>query len=330
MPAHSGYPIVEERALRPPRRRLGIFARRDPDELPATPVGTVLVFALNGEYKAYTEGRHLRGSEEAVVKAGSVSVVYMRSRQFTLTVEIPSRDMGYPFQVRVTFTCRVTDPEAVVAAGVEDAAGILANHLRNDAHLMRLGATRPVEEVHRLSGEVVNRVRAYLEFCPCRIDGLEVTLVNVALLPPHDILVHGQRLKQLTWDRESKELRWAIENRDVARIEEIFKRGAEAATAFGVSREQVLMTDAVGIVRESRDQRMKALSELIDHMPEGALDFLPVDTYTLIKKALTSVVGDTPFVEIPQDAERPALGEGEARGKDAGGPRRVGLEDLDE
>ncbi|MFF5204938.1 hypothetical protein [Streptosporangium sp. NPDC000396] len=330
MPASSGYPIVEERALRPPQRRLGLFARRNPDELPETPVGTVLVFAVNGGYKAYTEGHHLRGSEDAVVAARSVSVVYMRGRQFTLTIEIPSQDMGYHFLVKVTFRCKVTDPEAVVAAGVEDAAEILADHLRNDAQLMQLGTTRPIEEVHLLSVEVTNRIRAYLEFYPPRIDGIDVALVNVGLLPPNDILVHGQRLKQLKWDRESKELQWAIENRDVARIEEIFKRGAEASTAFGVSREQLLMTDAVGITREAQELRMKSLSELINRMPDGALDFLPIDTQILINRVMTSVIGDDPFIEAPKNAARPELGGGRPSKDEDDGPRRIRLEDLDD
>ncbi|MEU4830098.1 hypothetical protein [Streptosporangium sp. NPDC023615] len=330
MPAYGDYPIVEERALRPPRRRWGLFPHRTLDELPETSVGTVLVFALNGGYKAYTEGHHLRGTEDAVVEARSVSVVYMRNRQITLAMELPSQDMGYQFLLKVAFRCRVIDAEAVVSAGVENAAELLANHLRDDAQLMQLGTTRPVEEVHLLSVDVVNRVRAYLEFYPPRIDGLEVTLVSVDLLPPSDILAHGQRLKQLKWDRESKELRWAIENRDVARIEEIFKRGVEAGTAFGVSREQLLMTDAIAINRDTQENRMRTLSELINRMPDGALDFLPLDTHRLIKSVMTSVTGDDPFVEVPTTPEPPVLGSGRPPQNGNDGPRRVRLEDLDD
>ncbi len=330
MPASSGYPIIEERSLRPPQRRLGLFPRRNLHELPETPVGTVLVFAVNGGYQAYTEGQHLRGAEDAVVRARSVSVVYVRSRQIAIGVEIPSQDMGYHFLVKVTFKCKVTDPETVVAAGVEDASTLLGNHLRDDAQLMRLGMTRPIEEVHLLSVDVTSQVRAYLEFCPPRIDGLEVVLVNVALLPPNDILVHGQRLKQLKWDREGKELEWAIENQDVARIEEIFKRGVEATTAFGVSRDQLLMPDAVVITREAQENRMKALSELINRLPDGALDFLPIDTQRLIDRVMTSVIGDAPFIEAPENPERPGLGKGRAFEDADDGPRRIGLEDLDD
>ncbi|MER7128367.1 hypothetical protein [Streptosporangium saharense] len=327
MSALRGYPIVEERSLQPPQRRLGFLVRRDLAELPETPVGTVLVFSVNGAYKAYTEGAHLRGSEEAVVRAKSVSVVYLRSRQVMAGIEIPSQDMGYGFQVQATFTCRVSDPEAVVASGVEDAATILRDHLRNDAGLMRLGVTRPVEEVHLLSVEVASRVRAYLEFCPPRLDGVDVTLVNVALLPPNDILAHGQSVKQLKWTGEIKEMQWAIENRDVARIEEIFKRGAEATTAFGVSREQLMMTDAVGITREAQENRMRSLSDLFHRLPEGTLDFLPIDTQGLINRVMTSIIGESPFVETSRD--RLELGEGRPGDRDEK-PRRIGLEDLDD
>ncbi|MEV8638303.1 hypothetical protein AB0395_42290 [Streptosporangium sp. NPDC051023] len=330
MPALSGYPIVEERALRPPRRRLGIFTRRDLSELPETPVGTVLVFAVNGAYQAYTEGEHLRGSEEAVVRARSVSVVYLRGRQVMVGVEIPSQDMGYPFQVQATFACKVTDPETIVATGVEDAATILRDHLRDDAGLMQLGMTRPVEEVHLLSVEVANRVRAYLEFCPPRIAGLEVALVNVTLLPPNDILAHGQRIKQLKWSGETKELEWAVENRDVSRIEEILKRGAEATVAFGVSRDQLLMTDAVSVTREAQESRRQALSELINRLPDGSLDFLPIDTQRLIERVMTPIIGDAPFVEGPGNSERLGIGEGRTSSDGDAGPRRIGLEDLDD
>ncbi|MEV7008398.1 hypothetical protein [Streptosporangium sp. NPDC051022] len=330
MSALSGYPIIEERALRPPQRLLGLFPRRNLEELPETPVGTVLVFAVNGGYKAYTEGRHLRGGEDAVVRAKSVSVVYVRSHRVTLSVEIPSRDMGYPFQLQATFACKVTDPETIVASGVDDAATILGNHLRDDAQLMRLGMARPIEEVHLLSSDVTSQVRAYLEFCPPRVDGLEATLVNVDLLPPEDILTHGQQLKQLTWTGERKELEWAIENRDVTRIETIFRRGVEASLALGASREEVLLSDSVMVTYKAQAARMKALSDLIDSMPEGALDFLPIDTHRLINRAINSIVGGDPPIEAPRDGERLGLTEGKAF-KDSGeGPRRIGLEELDD
>ncbi|WP_189237458.1 hypothetical protein [Planomonospora parontospora] len=322
---------MEERTLRPPRRRLGLFARRDPGELPEAPTGTVLVFAVNGGYKAYTDIGHLRGSEDAVVEARSVSVVYVRSRRVVVDVEIPSADMGYHFLVRTTFECRVTDPEAVVSAGVENAATILDHHLRNDPELMRLGAVRPVEEAHGLSADVSGRVRAYLEFYPARIPGIEVNLANVTVLPPTDILAHGQQIKRLKWETERKQLEWVIENRDVARIEEIFKRGTEAAVALGVSRDQLLMGDAVSISREAEVTRMKYLAELIEGLPEGSLDFLPVDTHALINRAMKSVTGVEPFVEASPGPEQPRAVESRpSRAGDDDRPRMIGLEELDD
>ncbi|MBG0826822.1 hypothetical protein HS041_03410 [Planomonospora sp. ID67723] len=331
MPPHTGYPIVEERTLRPPRRRLGLFARRDPGELPEAPTGTVLVFAVNGGYKVYPDSGHLRGSEDAVVEARSVSVVYVRSRRVMVDVEIPSGDMGYHFLVRTTFECRVTDPEAVVASGVENATVILDHHLRNDPELMRLGVAWPVEETHRLSSEVSGRIRAYLEFYPARIPGIEVSLANITVLPPADILTHGQQIKQLKWETERKQMEWVIENQDVARIEEIFKRGAEAAVALGVSRDQLMMGDAVSITREAEVSRMKYLAELIEGLPEGSLDFLPVDTHALINKAMKSVAGVEPFMEDARGVEQPRAVEGRpSRTGDDGHPRMIGLEELDD
>ncbi|MER6944168.1 hypothetical protein ABT294_09110 [Nonomuraea sp. NPDC000554] len=325
----STYPIIDEQPLKPAHRRLGLFARRDPRELPGTPAGAVLVFEVHGGYHAFTERRHLKGSEDAVVEAVSVAVVDVRSRTVPVEVLIPSGDLGYRFVVRSNFKCRVTNPEAVVAAHVRDVAENLANHLRTDAQLMRLGLTRPIEQTNVLAPEVAARVQAYLEFQPPEIDGVDVVLTNVELLMPDDVVVHGQGLKKLQWARESKELLWAIENRDVARIEEIFQRGVEAVTALGVSRDQVLMNDAVGVVHQAQEQRMKHLSGLMSQLPEGSLDFLPIDSHKLINRIMQSVAGVEPYVEVPAPDELPVLTEGKhARAED--GPRSIGLEDLDD
>ncbi|GAA5047814.1 hypothetical protein HNP84_000298 [Thermocatellispora tengchongensis] len=341
----STYPIIDERPLRAARRHFGLFARRDVSELPETPAGAVLVFEVNGGYKAFTERRHLKGSEEAVVEAVSVAVVDVRGRTVPVEVRIPSRDLGYRFVVRATFRCRVTHPETVVAEHVRDVSVMLADHLRRDVTLMRLGMNRPIEETHALSLDVATRVQAYLEYCPPEIDGVEVALTNVELLLPNDVVVHGQGLKKLQWEGETKELLWAIENKDVARIEAIFKRGVDAVTALGVSRDQVLMTDAISVSREAEEQRMRYLSELIGKLPEGALDFLPVDTYKLINRMLKSVAGVEAFVESGQvesgqvgsgqvgsgqQDERRVLGGGRHARGDDDGPRPIGLEDLDD
>ncbi|GAA3133236.1 hypothetical protein GCM10010466_24830 [Planomonospora alba] len=329
MPPHTGYPILEERTLPPPRRRLGLFTRRDPGELPDAPPGTVLVFAVNGGYKAYTDSGHLRGSEDAVVEARSVSVVYVRNRRVRVDVELPSGDMGYSFLLRATFECRVTDPEAVVAAGLDDAATVLHHHLRNDTELMELGKGARVEDVHALSATVSGRVRAYLEFYPARLPGTEARLADVAVLPPNDILHHGQRIKQLGWEQERKVLEWAIENRDVARIEEIFRRGAEAAAALAASRGELQLGDAVSIAREAEVNRVKYLTDLIERLPEGSLDFLPIDTQVLVNKVMKSVAGVEPFADSPTDADRPRAVENKQAGAGDDGPRMIGLEDLD-
>ncbi|MEV1248937.1 hypothetical protein ACIBO2_44530 [Nonomuraea sp. NPDC050022] len=323
------YPIIDEQPLPPAQRSWGFFTRRDTSQLPATPAGAVLVFEVHGGHRAFMERRHLKGSEEAVVEAVSVAVVDVRTRSVHVEVQLPSRDLGYRFIVRANFKCRVTNPETVVADHVQDVAEILAGHLRKDAKLMQLGATRPIEDTHALAPEVAARVQAYLEFYPPTIDGMEVDLAHVELFMPNDVIVHGKSLKKLQWEGESKELLWAIENRDVARIENIFQRGVEAVTALSVSREQLLMGDAVSVAREIQEQRMKSLSDLLRQLPDGALDFLPIDSQRLINQMMKAVTGVEPFIDSSETEERRALGESRhARGED--GPRSIGLEDLDD
>ncbi|MEV5414038.1 hypothetical protein AB0K60_35045 [Thermopolyspora sp. NPDC052614] len=326
----GSYPIVQERSLKPARRRWGLFARRDVDELPETPAGAILVFEIEGGFRAFSERRHLTGSEEAVVNAVSVSVVDVRTRSVTVEVPIPSQDLGYRFPVRVEFKCRVVEPELVVEHHVADVAAILASHLRGDVKLMQLGRNRPIEETYALIPEVSARIQAYLEVYPPEIEGMRITFAGVDLRLPDDVVVHSKGIKRLQWERESKELLVAIENRDVARIEDIFRRGPEAAAALGISREQLLMPDAVELVRKAEEQRLTHLSDLLKRLPDGALDFLPVDTHRLLNQVMKSVTGVELVIE-PSDDNRPQLGGGRhARADDADGPRPIDLEDLDD
>lgn len=324
------YPILHERPLRPAGRRWGLFARRELDELPETPAGSILVFEVDGGFHAFAERRHLKGSEEAVVNAVSVSVVDVRTRSVSVDIPIPSKDLGYRFPVRVDFKCRVEQPEVVVEHHIADVAAILAAHLRNDVTLMQLGMNRPIEETYSLVPEVSARVQAYLEIYPPEIEGMRIEFAGVDLRLPDDVVVHSKGMKRLQWERETKELAAAIENRDAARIEEIFRRGTEAAAALGVARDQLLMPDAIAMVREEQEQRLRHLYELINRLPDGTLDFLPVDTRRLVNEALKSVTGEDLVLDEPADQDRPELGRGRhAKADDADGPRSIGLEDLD-
>ncbi|WP_406673848.1 hypothetical protein WBK31_35630 [Nonomuraea sp. N2-4H] len=325
----TSYPIIEEQDLPPSQRRFGIFARRDPAQLPQPRAGTVLVFEVHGGHHAFAERGHPRGTEEAVVEARSVAVVDVRARHVSAEVELPSRDLGYKFTVRANFRCRVTNPETVVADHVKDVAEILAGHLRKDSTLMQLGATRPIEDVNALAPDVVSRVQAFLEFHPPVIDGMEIALENVELLMPDDVAVHGRGLKRIQWGGESAELRAAIENRDVERIESILQRGVEAATALGISREQIMMNDVVQASRALHKERLQRLQKVLDSLPEGSLDFLPIDSQQLLSKVMKAMAGFEPFDEVPGSEERPALPDGRDRGE-TDGPRSIGLEDLDD
>ncbi|MEU6711368.1 hypothetical protein ABZ897_07775 [Nonomuraea sp. NPDC046802] len=324
MKSPASYPIIEERPFKPAQRRFGLFARRDVGELPNVPVGAVMVFEVHGGYHAFTERRHLKGTEEAVVEAVSVSVVDVRNRTVPVTVDIPSADLGYSFTVKALFKCQAVNPEAVVAGHIRDVGEHLADHLRADIGLMQLGKGRRIEEINDLVPAVCNRIQAYLEFTPPEIDGMEIGLPSVDLVMPDDVVEHGKGMKQVEWGGQIKELRAAIENRDVERLVHVFQGGLPAAMALGISRQELLMPDAAAMIRDREEQQVKNMFDFVRQLPSSTFDFVPIDTRHMLNELTSSQFG----IELFPDHSAPRqLGPAESG---HGGPRAVGLEDVDE
>lgn len=317
------YPIIEERPLPPAERRF-LRSRRDLGQLPDKPPGAVLVFEVAGGHYAFTERRHLKGSEDELVEAISASVVDVRTSPVIVGLRLPSADLAHDFPLQVTFTCTVTAPEKIVKQGLTDVAAVLARHLAGDAELLSMGMRRPIEAVHELRPQVVARVKAYLDVLPAEIDGMEVRLSAVDLLLPDDVRGHARDLRTVRRQGEVAELLHALENKDVARIEEILGRGTSAGLALAISRGHIPIGDAVTIQRESDDQRAAYLHDMIKAMPEGSLDFLPLNTRVLIEELARSVIGPQAAGSMFGPAERSAeLENGQT-------PRPLGLEDLDD
>jgi hypothetical protein len=309
-------------------------SRRELSELPDQRPGTVLVFEVNGGYQEFAERRHLRGSEDALIDAVSVSVIDTRSRSVPVDLAIPSTDLAHDFPVRVTFRCTVTDAVAVVADGLRNVAAVLADHLREDLELQKLGMDFGIEQVHRLRPLVMSRIKAYVEFIPPRINGMRVALSGVDVLLPTDVRDHAMGMKGLRRADEINTVRSAFENKDVARIEEILHRGMAAGLALGVSRNEVPVGEAVVMQRqaeiaerEMEAQRVKYLIDLIHKLPESSLDFLPIDTHVLVQSITRSLLGaDAP---MPASPPRPAVGDGRPTAN-GDAPRPLGMEESDD
>ncbi|MBB5083159.1 hypothetical protein [Nonomuraea endophytica] len=320
------YPIIEERALAPVPRRF-LRTRRDLADLPETPPGSVLVFEVAAGYHAFTERRHLRGAEDEVVDAVSVSVVDVRTCSVIAQVPLPSADLAHDFPLRATFTCTVTHPEKIVEQGLKDIGEVLAHYLSADTELLSLGLRYPIEKIYQLRQHVVARVKAHVEVMPPEIDGMTVALARVDLLLPEDVRGHAIDLKTVRREGEVTELKQALENKDVARIEEILCRGTAAGMALGVSRGHVAIGDAVLHQSEAENRRAEYVLEMIKALPQGSLDFLPVNTRMLLEQFGRSVLGPDKATTIVEGAAPPVP---PAPLVDGSAPRPLGLEDLDD
>ncbi|MGN9787855.1 hypothetical protein ACTMTF_40975 [Nonomuraea sp. ZG12] len=323
MQTASPYPVIAERSLRPVPRKLLRGARRDPAELPEQPPGTVLVFHTKGGYQAFAERRHLTGSEEAVVQAVAVSVVDVRGRYVLVGVPIPSSDLAHDFPVQVTFRCTVKDAARVVEEGPRDLHMLLGAYLREDLELQKMGLDWGIEGIHRLRPLVVARVKAFFEVVPPQVEGVEVALSSVDVLLPADVKDHARGMKGMRWEEEANDLRAAIESKDVARIEAFLHRGNVGRLALGISRNAVPIADAVTMLGAVEEQQAARIFEVIRALPEGALDFLPIDTRALFQEAMR-VAG----VNSSATSEAPPL-EQRGAGKHSE-PRPLGLEESDD
>ncbi len=327
------YPILKEQALGPARRRWLLGGRRDPAELPEQMPGTILVFEVNGGYRAFHERRHLTGAEEQVVDAVAVSVVDVRRREVVVDFEIPSASPANDFLIRTSFRCTVMRPEAIVAAGLTDLPKVLRDYLRGDSEMMTLGMGRSVEEINEVRRHVSARIESYFAVMPPDIEGMRVELSSVQVLTPPRLRDHATEVQGEKWREEVEELRRAFEGIDVDRLSKILQDQI-ATVALGISRNQIDIGDAVNRQDASIERRMAYLLKMIEAMPEGALDFLPVDTKLLLDTLTQHVVGPNQplsagLASSNGDADtRPSLQERD-RSRDDERPRAVDEESLD-
>jgi hypothetical protein len=331
------YPILKERTLGPVRRRWLLGGRRDPAELPEQPPGTVLVFEANGAYRAFHERRHLTGAEELVIDAVSVSVVDVRRRDVVVDLEIASASPANDFLIRASFRCTVTRPEAIVAARLADVSKVLRDYLCGDAELTTLGMERSVEAINEVRRHVAARLDSYVAVVPPEIDGMNVELSAVQVLTPPRLRDHATELQGEKWREEIEELRQAFEGADVERISEILQDQLKTV-ALGISRHQVHIGEVMNRQEALADRKMEYLLRMIEAMPAGALDFLPVDTKRLLDTLTRHVVGpdqslhgELPSANSPNgDVKiRPSLPE-LGRGRDVERPRPLDEESLDD
>ena len=154
---------------------------RDTDAVPRAAAHQVLVYRVRGQY--VLDNAELDYEDDQVLAANHVTVVDCR-RDAPVTVEltIPSADAAH-FTLRVTFTCTVNDPVAVVRNGV-NAQSALASYLTSRSRIFQLGLKYDLEGVNEVRQDVSAQIMALRTLKPPNIDGMSVDIADIGVLTP--------------------------------------------------------------------------------------------------------------------------------------------------
>jgi hypothetical protein len=167
----GSYPIVSQLELEDPAKRWR-GKRRDRSEIPKIKAHEILVWRVGDKY--VIDSRQLRGSDDVVVDASSVSVVSVRpGTEVAVSFRIDSKDASL-FTVRVTFICSVTHPDVVVRDGQVNVADTLLAYLRGYQDLFNIGLKYPITEINSARAEMAAQVKAYMTLRPPKIPGMRI------------------------------------------------------------------------------------------------------------------------------------------------------------
>ncbi|MER5896755.1 hypothetical protein [Streptomyces sp. NPDC001876] len=206
----TNYPLVDEKVLLPTQvsGRLIRRHRRDLAEIPVPRAHEILVFRLGGSYVADSGRRS--GDDPLLCDATSVTVVDTSAGvPVTVEVDVPSAE-AEPFTLNVTFACTVTDPVAVVRAGLRDLPGVLLTRVRALPGLTETSGRYRLTQSHDLARALTARLTAYTEMEDAGLYGVTLGSVAVTVLSP-EAVAELQR-KQ---DEERRTMEAARELRDV-------------------------------------------------------------------------------------------------------------------
>ena len=324
------YPVVLERVLPPPQRRL-FGARRDLAELPTADPGTVLVFRVGKRYETPRADGHLTGTEPNVVRASAVSVVDVRPRLLHADLTLHCASPADDFVTQVGFRCRVSRPETVASGGLTDVRPMLAGYLEEDRTLQQVVTDLDVEQVNDARRLVDARIWARWELDPFTLDGLDISLVGVDVLTPDDLRSQSRKLRDERWRRQVDEQTYAREDENVQRLAEHLAKGEQQVTALGIAHGDVNIAHVLEWLRESDLRRDTQLMEMAKLMAkEGHFDRIPVDGMSIVEAFMKRIVGVAPAVAARADGkgtdDRPELPSGRDD-EDDKGPQHVPDED---
>lgn len=310
--ASSQYPVVREQALELAQRRM--FSRtREINHLPKAEPGTVLVFEVATGHVAFTERRHLRGREDLVVDAVSVSLVRVRPQSVVVQLSLPSRSAADEFSVLVEFRCCVEDPEVVAAAGLTDVIGPLRAYLRQDTSLMQLATDRSIEQINDVRQDVHARINAYYQLRPPRIEGVSIRLQNIRVLTPEDLKAHEKSMRDKAWQHKEQDLENWYEDHNADRLRAYFEGGPTKLAGLAASRDQLDLSEATNREYEQLERKRDDLIKLFNSLPEGARDTMAIDAERIINSVFSELLPPARLDELEQPSRtRSRIGPAEA------------------
>lgn len=285
------YPVVDERSLGKPERRWMRGARRDVGQLPDLRPGCVYVFGSNGRYEQSSATSHLRGGEQEMLDATSVSVVDIRPRQVTAQILVPSASPATDFTVHVNFGCEVEVATEIARQNLTDLRAALQAHLRQDPRMLEFQHRFYPDEIDEVRRQVLAYMLAAYRQRPPRIPGMRIWLQDVDVRTPRDLRRHATRIRDKNWGIEEQFVDHRAERQRVAHHQDMLAT-AEQAEAFAIARGDMSADRAVERRYAQEDQRAVRLHDELTRLVEtGAINRMHDQQLDLAEAAIAQLLG---------------------------------------
>jgi hypothetical protein len=200
-----------------------------------------------------------------------------------LHLPLVSRDPSFSFRSRVSLTCRVIDPVAVITRGIRDMGGALREHV--ERMLRRVSRDYDIGQFHQAEEALNDRAGTFSGDSAVRLRAIEVQL----LVDDEEIVTSGRAYRDLVRETRLNEMRRERSRRLLtgnpveSLLAEIVEReGPRAALAW--------IADAEGAERE---QLLRALQMVL----EGNPDQEPFDLVEL-QRLLAGRLAGTPSLGL--------------------------------
>jgi hypothetical protein len=229
------------------------------------------------------------GGAEIVVSATSVAAVDVTDgHRVPVEVDLPSRSLAESFRARVVFRCTVTDPPAVVKAGVRDLSERLRDYLESSLRGVVEDCT--TAEITRARGQFLARIDRVCRFDAAAVPGVRIEVSAADLVTPEGLrrredeklqTLHRQDIERMTRD-------FIVENATL--VESMMERGVDAVVAYAVGRGEVSAAKAAENMREDVQAWRAQVYDTIKLMAEqGHLDRARVDPDVLVRAIVEQI-----------------------------------------